>query len=81
MNGRRNTPAAPNKAWAFVALGVVFVVNGTLVNLAIAGLVAGLRQRLAGQGRLARAGQWLNRGVGALFVAMGLKLALDSPAP
>jgi len=74
-------PAAPNKAWAFVALGVVFVVNGTLVNLAIAGLVAGLRQRLAGQGRLARAGQWLNRGVGALFVAMGLKLALDSPAP
>lgn len=64
---------APHKAQAFLVLGLIFNVNGTLVNLGFAWIVAALRRRLAGGGRLAR---WLTRGAGALFVALGLKLAL-----
>ena len=64
-------------AWAFVALGTVFVVNGTLVNLLIAMTAAALRRRLGNGPGLRRVGCWLNRGVGAAFVALGLRLALD----
>jgi threonine/homoserine/homoserine lactone efflux protein len=70
---------APNKALAFVVLGVIFNINGTLVNLGFAWGIAALRQRFQrGSGRV---GLWLTRGAGALFVAMGLRLALaDAPA-
>jgi len=71
---------APHKALAFIALGTVFVVNSTLLNLAIAGLAAALRQRLAGRPAARRIGRWLNRGVGAVFIALGLRLALGEPA-
>ena len=67
---------APHPAWAFVALGTVFVVNGTLVNLLIAMTTAALRRRLGNGPGLRRVGCWLNRGVGAAFVALGLRLAL-----
>ena len=70
--------AAADKAPAFVLLGTVFVFNATLVNLAFAAAVAGVRRRWGrhpGAGRLAR---WLNRGVGTLFIALGLRLALDA---
>jgi threonine/homoserine/homoserine lactone efflux protein len=73
----RAEPAHP--AWAFVLLGSVFVVNSTLVSLALAAAAAALRQRLAGQARWQRLAPWLNRGVGALFIALGLKLALGAP--
>ena len=73
----RATPAHP--AAAFVLLGTVFVVNSTVVNLAIAAAAAALRRRLAGQARWQRLGPWLNRGAGALFIALGLKLALGTP--
>ena len=33
-------PNAPNKGWAFVALGSLFAFNGTIVNVAFAALVA-----------------------------------------
>ena len=68
---------APHKALAFVALGTVFVVNATLVNLAIAAGTAALRRRLGNGSASLRLGRWLNRGVGAAFIALGLKLALD----
>jgi threonine/homoserine/homoserine lactone efflux protein len=55
--------------------GTVFVVNATLVNLGIAWAVSALRQRLDGRPALRRAGDWLNRGVGGLFVLLGLRLA------
>lgn len=71
-------PAQP--ALAFVLLGGVFVFNSTLVNLAIAAAAAALRRKLAAQARWQRLGPWLSRGAGALFVALGLKLALDMPA-
>ena len=68
---------APHKALAFIALGTVFVVNATLVNLAIAAGTAALRRRLGNGSTSLRLGRWLNRGVGAAFIALGLKLALD----
>ena len=69
---------APDKALAFVVLGLVFNVNGTLVNLGFAWVFAVLRQRLpGGNGRL---GRWLSRGAGVVFVALGLKLALGEAA-
>jgi threonine/homoserine/homoserine lactone efflux protein len=64
--------AAPHKALAFVALGAVFAVNGTLVNVAFAALIARLRGAL---GSLPALGRWLARGVGAVFVALGVRLA------
>ena len=70
---------APHKALAFVALGTVFVVNSTLVNLMIAIAAAALGRRLGNAPGLRRWGPWLNRGVGAAFVALGLRLALDDP--
>jgi len=65
--------AAPNKGWAFVLLGAVFAVNGTVVNVAFAALVARLRSTVGGSPAI---GRWLSRGVGALFVALGVRLAL-----
>jgi threonine/homoserine/homoserine lactone efflux protein len=59
----------------------VFVVDGTAVSLGLAWGVAALRQRLDGQPALRRAGLWLNRGVGALFVALGLGLAWGDGVP
>ena len=63
---------AANKAWAFVALGVVVAFNGTLVNVAFAALVARVRGAV---GSRASIGRWLGRGVGALFIALGVRLA------
>ncbi len=64
--------AAPDKALAFVALGAVFAVNGTLVNVAFAALIARLRGALGSQPVV---GHWLGRGVGALFITLGVRLA------
>jgi len=57
---------------AFVVLGAVFAFNGTLVNVAFAALIAHLRGALGAQPAL---GRWLGRGVGAVFVALGVRLA------
>ena len=68
-------PDASERTLAFMALGTVFVVNATLVNLGIAWAVAALRQTLNRHPALRRAGKWLNQGVGGLFVLLGLRLA------
>jgi threonine/homoserine/homoserine lactone efflux protein len=64
---------AANKALAFLFLGLVFNVNGTLWNLFVAWsaarVTAGLRRRAA-------ALKWFNRCVGGIFVALGIRLAL-----
>ncbi|HEX6017266.1 MAG TPA: LysE family translocator [Burkholderiaceae bacterium] len=68
---------APHKGWAFVALGTVFACNGTLVNVAFAALVAQMRHTLGATGSI---GRWVSRGVGALFVGLGVRLAFfDRP--
>ena len=73
-------PGAARPAGAFVLLGTVFVVNSTLVNVGIAGVAALAGQRLAGRAASWQLVPWLHRGVGAFFVALGLKLAIDAPS-
>ena len=64
---------APHKGWAFVALGSVFAFNGTVVNVAFAALVARMRRAFSGPGSI---GRWVSRGVGGVFIALGVRLAL-----
>ena len=64
---------APSKALALFFLGVVFNINGTIWNLIVAAVTA----RAANAVRGARAYQhWIDRGIGAIFVAFGIRLAL-----
>ena len=64
---------AASQPIAFLFLGLVFNVNGTLWNLLVAWsaarVTAGLRQRAA-------VVKWFNRCVGGIFVALGIRLAL-----
>ncbi|WP_431100782.1 LysE family translocator [Roseateles noduli] len=71
---------APSKAVAFLFLGAVFNVNGMLWChlLAWSSAVAGARAR--GQGWARALGRWLNRGIGALFLAFGVRLAVAEMA-
>ena len=63
---------ASHKPFAFLALGLIFVFNGTLWCLAVALAAA----RAAGHLRKSsRAMVWINRGLGALFVYLGTRLA------
>ena len=64
---------APDKVLGFLFLGVVFNVNGTLWNLFVAWSSARLGARARMSGRVAL---WLQRTVGALFIALGIELAL-----
>ncbi|MBI3374102.1 MAG: LysE family translocator [Betaproteobacteria bacterium] len=67
-------PDAPDKAVAFLFLGALFNVNGTLWNLLVAWMAARVALRLRWSGPLAR---WLNRAIGAMFVALGSRLAVE----
>jgi threonine/homoserine/homoserine lactone efflux protein len=64
---------APSKPLAFLFLGVIFDINGTIWNLFVAWSTARISGRLA-------AGQylklWFNRCVGGLFILVGIRLAL-----
>ena len=65
-------PDSDSKALAFLLLGAIFNVNGTLWNL----LVAWLAARAAGSLRRSVAmSRWFNRCVGAVFVYLGIRLA------
>ena len=76
-------PDAARPGLAFLVLGAVFVVNGTLVTGAVgtlaAGAAASLRAAPATRGwrrAAARVLPWLPRAVGAALVALGARLAL-----
>ncbi len=62
---------AEHHALGFLVLGLVFDVNGTLWNLAVAAVTAAGSRRF----RSGRAVAAFQRGVGAIFVALGVKLA------
>ncbi len=64
---------AARKAVAFLLLGAVFNVNGTLWNLLVARLSASAARRFSGR---SRAAAWLRRSAGAAFVALGVRLGL-----
>jgi threonine/homoserine/homoserine lactone efflux protein len=64
-------PQAANKPLAFLFLGAIFNVNGTLWNLFVAWSAARMGAALRG-----RAAAWLQRCIGGFFVVLGVKLAL-----
>ncbi len=69
--------ASPTKVQAFLLLGAIFNTTGTLWNLFVAWAAGFLASRL----RLAsRVGLWLNRSLGAMFIALGIRLGLSSRA-
>ena len=68
-------PDAPSKPLAFIVLGTIFDINGMLWCHALALFTAFASRRLKVG---AAVGRWLNRTMGAVFVALGAKLALAS---
>ncbi len=73
-------PSAHGQGWAFLLLGVVFTVNGTLFNLGVAWVAARARGRMADVGRMRRLAWWVRRLTGVMFIGLGLRLALASRA-
>ena len=65
-------PNAQHKALAFVFLGIVFTINGTLWNLLVAGTAAWVARSVRQSQVIA---MWLNRTIGAVFVYLGVRLA------
>lgn len=63
---------APAKALALATLGLIFNVNGTIINL----IVAAAAGRAGASPGFVRARVWIERAVGALFVGFGLRLVL-----
>ena len=64
---------APNKALAFLLLGTIFVTIGTLWCLGIAAFAARAAGRVRASGR---AMLWINRVLGVVFIAMGIRVAM-----
>ncbi len=71
-------PGAPDQALALLALGTLFNLGGTAVNLVVAFAASGLAAGFAARGGAGRTGTWLQRAAGALFIGLGVKLALSS---
>ena len=68
-------PDAHSKPLAFIVLGVIFDINGMLWCHSLALFTAFASRRLKVG---AAVGRWLNRTLGAVFVALGARLALAS---
>ncbi len=66
---------AANKPLAFLFLGAVFNLNGTLWNLFVAWSAA----RLGAGFERSRLAAWFTRCIGAFFVYLGIRLAFDRP--
>jgi threonine/homoserine/homoserine lactone efflux protein len=64
---------ASSKPLAFLFLGAIFDVNGTLWNLLVAWSTARLSRGLSPNAAFKR---WFNRCVGAIFIFIGIRLAL-----
>jgi len=67
---------APSKAAAFLFLGAIFNVNGMVWCHLLAWSSAAAGARARGQAWAQVLGRWLNRGIGALFLAFGVRLAV-----
>jgi threonine/homoserine/homoserine lactone efflux protein len=63
----------PHKALAFLALGLIFILNGTLWCLAVAAFAARTARHVRQSGRAMR---WINRALGGMFIYLGARLAL-----
>jgi RhtB (resistance to homoserine/threonine) family protein len=67
-------PQSPDKAAAFVLLGVIFNTTGTLWCHVLALLTAFASHKLRASERVA---EWSTRAIGAVFVWFGIRLALS----
>jgi threonine/homoserine/homoserine lactone efflux protein len=65
--------SAPSRTPAFLLLGAIFVVNGTLWCLAVAAVTARASHRLKTPATIM---PWITRALGALFVYLGIRVAL-----
>ncbi len=70
-------PGAPDKALAFLLLGLIFNLSSLPINLGYAWLAAWAARRVH---TVQRAMRWMDRTAGLLFVGFGLRLAMtDHP--
>ena len=67
-------PTAESRVLAFLFLGAVFTFNGTLWCLFLVWAAAAIKERLRGT---ASSGLILKRAVGAMFVGLGVRLAVS----
>jgi threonine/homoserine/homoserine lactone efflux protein len=67
-----------HKPAAFLVLGLVFVGMSTVHNSSVAWLAGSITQRLR---RAPRAKVWLERSVGAAFIALGIRLVIGRWGP
>ena len=67
------TADSPQKAVAFLLLGLIFIFNGTLWCLGVAAFAASAAGRIRQSGR---ALAWINRALGGLFVYLGVRVAM-----
>lgn len=65
----------PQKALAFLFLGVIFDCNGTLINL----LVASCAARTGVVLKRSKFASWFQRCIGGLLVYLGIRLAMEQP--
>ena len=72
------SPGESGQVGAFLVLGTLFNVGGTGINIVMALVAGGVRDKLSQSGSTGRIGAWLKRAVGAVFVGLGVKLALSS---
>ena len=68
------TPTAEHKALAFIVLGSIFNFNGMLWCHFLAFCTTHVSKRFSIPSKLVR---WLNRGIGALFLSFGIRLAMS----
>lgn len=64
---------ASSKPLAFLFLGIVFTINGTMVNLLYAWTSARAAAAFKGGGKY---GAWIKRAVGTVFIGLGIRLAM-----
>ena len=72
------SPAAPDKATAFIVLGLIFNTTGTLWCHILALTTAFASSKLQASDNVTA---WLNRAIGAVFVSFGVRLALSQRGP
>ncbi|CCD84754.1 putative amino acid efflux protein, LysE family [Bradyrhizobium sp. ORS 285] len=64
---------APHKPLAFLLLGAIFIVNGTMWCLGVAVVAARAARRVRGSSAVML---WLNRAIGGLLVYLGVRIAM-----
>jgi len=64
---------SPHKTAAFLALGLIFIFNGTLWCLGVAAFASKAASRIRQSGNAMR---WINRVLGGMFVYLGVRVAM-----